>query len=115
MASTPVTLTRTAYTQVAAAADVVSVSLPELPFRVGRGDAVELISVAAANVPTGTDIPEVGAALRSATLASVVLQNSKDQFAVITNFTVPTGETLYGRWLGLHEYAAADDLYVVKF
>ena len=111
MASTSYTLSRTAYTSVASADDVVSVKLPQIPFRVGRLDRVELIlATAAPTVPDPVSAPHRD---------SIVLENSPEQFGVLANVTVPTGEALYARWLGEYSYEdeSGDDssLYVVTF
>ena len=109
MANASVTLTRTAYAEVANDGDTVSVSLPEIPYRKGLFDRVELI--ASSTAITGNDIPDVGVPHEDA----IVLENAPEQFAVITNYTVLSGEKLYGRWLGQHDYDAATDLRVITF
>ena len=109
MANIPITLTRTAYTEVASADTVLSISLPDLPLRVGNVDRVEL--VASTSAITGSNIPEVGVPYRGA----IVLENTGDQFGVLVNFTVNSGEKLYARWLGAYNYLSDDDLYVTTF
>ena len=109
MANTSISLSRTAYTEVADAADTVTVTLPNPPQRSQNRDTVELIS--ATSSPT---VPTEGAH-RDA----VILDNFRFGFLALTNYTVPTGEKLYARWLSEHPYddeAGNDsDLYVVTF
>ena len=107
MAHATHTLTRGAYTSIASADDTVNVQLPVVPFRLGNVDSVELITaISAPTVPT-----DLGAPRPEAT----VLESSPDQFVTVTNWTIPTGESLWARWIGRKNYAAATDLYVVTF
>lgn len=109
MASTTVTLTRDAYTELGDAGDVVTIALPELPVRIGNFDRCEL--TIAASAPTVPD-PVV-----KALKASIVMENSSypNSVNVMAAIEVPDGEKLYGRWLGTRDYRDPADLYVVKF
>lgn len=107
MANTKYVITRDSYTALIAGAATINVALPTTPYRVGRGDIVELIiATSEPTVPSNTSAPnELG----------VYLVNLVDHVSVIANLAVADGETLYARWMGLYDYGAADDLYVVTF
>ena len=107
MAHTAHTLTRTAYTEIADAGDTINVQLPAPPYRLGNSDRVEIIlATATPTVPTNQ---------QNAHRVATVIENTAEQFTVVTNLTVPAGEKLYARWLGRHSYANDSDLYVVTF
>ena len=107
MAHVAYTLTRSAYTEIADAGDTVNVQLPIAPYRLGNVDRLELIlATSTPTVPSNESTPH---------RLGTIMENTNEQFTIITQLTVPAGEKLYARWLGITEYAAASDLYVVTF
>ena len=101
MANAKKLLTRDAYA-VLATDTTVSVQLPTPPYREGFADQVELI--AATTIPT---VPSPESAPHE---DGVILENTRYGITTVTNWTVPSSETLYGRWLGTKELADANDL-----
>ena len=113
MPTTSVTVTRDSYTVIASpefgtgAPINVTVLLPMLPFRVANVDRVELL--------TASSAPTVPADPSKPVDASIVLENSTVPNAMnaMSGINVRSGENLYARWLGHHEYKNASDLFVV--
>ena len=107
MANVAYTLTRSAYTEIADAGDTVNLQLPHPPYRLGNVDRLEVIlATSTPTVPSNEDDPH---------RLGVIMENTNEQFTIITQLTVPAGEKLYARWLGTTEYDDASDLYVVTF
>ena len=107
MAHVKHTLTRDDYDSIAAADTTVNVQLPIPPYRTNKADKVELIL--AATKPTKPAADETPNEL------ATILENTRYQFTTVTQLTVPNGEQLWARWLGVNKNAAAADLYVVVF
>ena len=112
MAHTKHTLTRTAYTRIAEGDETVNIQLPVPPYRSGRADRAEVISVAGSAL---TDTPTVPTDISAANEVATVLENTRYGFVAATQFTVDSADQLWARWLGTHDYTDAADLYVVTF
>ena len=103
MASTAVTLTTTAWTQVSAAsATSVNLFLPAIARRQGTNDTIEV--VVAATAPANTvRFPR----------EAILIQNSNYQPGALLNLPLGSGEEAYARWVG-PSYDAATDMFVVR-
>ena len=106
MAHVKKTLNLTTYVSIASADEVVNVQLPIPPFRSGSADKVELIL---ATSDPGTQTAGIPNEL------ATILENTRYQPPILTQLTVPTGETLYARWIGNADNTETADRFVVVF